>query len=211
VQVLKTRQTQHLVLVVGLGLAAVFGLLWWMNRYAPAVQASANLPVMASTAGMGSISASWTTTTPDSTVLDDESQTWTITLHHVVITFAANSIGENSIAVFTFTPQTSPTVPLVLPSSHFYDLSGVYSGTTIRVSLLTDYDLALQYNPSELGGAKENTLRFYYYDPLKGWTAETTTVDADKDTAYCTTRRTGQFALAGYSDQLFLPIVLRNY
>jgi hypothetical protein len=209
----RIRQTRHLVLVIGLGLAAVAGLLWWMNCRAAAVQASArSLVATTSPIEDSGIAVSWASTTPYSTVLDDESQTWPITEHHVTVTFSANSIGENSIAVFTFTPQTSPTVPPMSLSSYFYDLSGVFSGTDIRVSLKADYDIVLQYDPSELGDVEENTLRFYNFDVFwNRWEQQATSIDVDNNTVSCTTRQTGQFALAGYGYQVFLPIVVREY
>ena len=78
--------------------------------------------------------------------------------------------------------------------------------------MASDYEIALQYDPSELSCAKEHSLRMYNFDVFFGdWMPETTSVDTGNKIVNCTTRQTGQFALGGYSDQMFLPTVLRNH
>jgi hypothetical protein len=111
--------------------------------------------------------------------------------------------------VFTFTPLISHAEPPTALSTYFFDLRGVYSLTGKPASMDYDYYITLEYDPSELGGAKESSLQFYFYH-VNSWDKQTTAIDTDANVVTCTTWRTGLFALAGYSEQIFLPLVLRE-
>ena len=205
----KSTPIQRLALVMGLGLAAVAGLLRWTGQRVSTVQASVHLAAAVPAIGYGAIAASWSSTTPvTTTVVGATGAVWPIQGHPVTVTFpAASFIGT---AIFTFTPQTGDSSGPLARSFYFLDLRGVNTVNGDPVSV-GEYEIALQYDPSELGGAQEHSLGMYNFDVFYGrWVLETTFVGTAENTVYCTTRQTGLFALGGYSDQAFLPAVLRN-
>jgi hypothetical protein len=207
----KTHPTRHLLLVVGLGLAAAAALLLWVCLNAPAMRAAEKVPVAASPTLQDGVWASWASTTPTSTTVTKAYKQWPIEEYGITVTFPANALGSTLTAVFTFTPKTGHADPPTSLSSYFFDLRGIYSSTGGNVSMNNEYYIALEYDPSELGGAEERSLQFYSYDIFgEQWEPEMIAIDVGRDTITCTTLQTGLFCLAGYGDQIFLPIVQRS-
>ena len=91
--------------------------------------------------------------TPVTTTIGISGGVWTIPNNPVTVTFPERSVDFP--VVFTFAPKTGHSPAPPGRSSYHFDLRGVYSGTTTEVSMKRDYEVAVQYDPSELDGADE--------------------------------------------------------
>ena len=206
--------TCHTVAAIALAAAATIALLWYAGEQASSVQAMAVLPRPELSADRDVAPCPWSSTTPVTTVLTNQPYTWTIPLHDVTVTFRFNTLPGPKAAIMSFTPQCEGIeIDPFLTTSYYFRLEGVFDdGAAVS---LNDYEIALHYDPAYLGGAEEHTLQFYYYfeapPPLDDWLLQDSTVDVAHDTAACTTRQTGLFALGGNdTERVYLPLVLRD-
>jgi hypothetical protein len=196
-----------LALATGIALVAVIGLLWAANGGASGVRAFDSPVDAVYPPHRSRITATWTLTDPVSTLIPRDGTTWSIAQYGVTITFPLYAVSND--AVFTFTPQSgvAPGPPLV--PTYPFELIGTYT-SGYRVSLQRPITIVLGYDLSELDGAEEASLRFYYYNQLNDrWDREPSSVDLARREAQCTTRQSGRFLLAGYRFQNYVPGVLQ--
>lgn len=196
-----------LVLAVGLALFVVTGLLLWADSYGLPVRASHERDSSVLLAHDGDIAVTWTSTNPVTTTVTG-GMTWVIAQYGVTVTFPVGAVDD---AVFTFTPlsEYDPNPPLT--TAYLFELVGAYVLGGGEASLKKAVSIVLQYDASELNGARENTLDFYHYDGfLSEWASQDGTVSATQNVIECETNETGVFGLGGYRYQVSLPIVVRS-
>jgi hypothetical protein len=200
------------VLTLGFAALATAALLYLISVHAPEISALTE-GTGESTPNYDDVGVTWTSTTPVTTTVGSAGKVWVITTHNMTITFYLNSVVGT--AVFTFTPQSDTVIDGLVAGSHFFRLEGRYTDQNGgSVSLGEDIKIRLQYTPADLGGAREDTLRLYYYDPLGDeWLVQDKEVSLDpwSNILECKTNETGLFGLGGYEQQTRLPVVLRSH
>jgi hypothetical protein len=198
-------------LMLGLAAAATAALLYLVSIQASEASASTR-EVSTPQSDSSDISVSWTTTTPVTTTVSNVGKVWTIATYNMTVTFYLNSVIGS--AVFTFTPESNVEIGSLVASSHFFRLEGTYEQGGGIVSLDQDIKIRLEYTPADLGGAREDTLRLFFYDFVTDqWLVQDKEVrlDPGANTIECKTKQTGLFGLGGYQQQTMLPVVLRSY
>jgi len=163
----------------------------------------------------------WTSTDPVTTFVPDDIDTvWDIWQHGVVITFPSTAFNSAAGAVFTFTPRAPMEMaPPLSATSYFFKLDGQFVGGG-PVSLVTDIEIALQYDEAELGGAQERTLGMYHYNasaPGDKWSLQPGNLDPNGNIVSCETNKSGQpgsetgiFGVGGYHAQVFTPLIVQS-
>jgi photosystem II stability/assembly factor-like uncharacterized protein len=113
----------------------------------------------------------------------------------------------------TYTPKTASQMPSTgdLTGLRIFDLTAVYSGTTIPASLApgTYYTITASY----LGAVVVEDARLgLYHWSGSAWVKEpTSSADWDKDIVMANPDHFSYFAALGKSHRVYLPVVLKNY
>jgi hypothetical protein len=160
----------------------------------------------------GDVSATWTSTQPVTTEVDNDPFVWPITQHGVTVTFYRNAVGGS--AWFTFTPRSPSELPSgYLPTPYFFDLDGVYKDSGWPVSLDdTGIQIELKYDPSRLGEIENpRTLQFFHFGKTE-WLPQGGDVDLAAKTLTLKTERTQSFAVGGDPPKqyVYLALVMRK-
>ena len=221
------RALRDSTLAIGSAFFLAVLLLWW----AGACGSDAGAGVHASTEPGGEsppagpyadIGVVWTSTDPVTTFVPNNGggTVWNIVQHGVVITFPSTAFDWDPGAIFTFTPRASMEMdPPLSATSYFFKLDGQFVGWG-PVSLVTDIEIALQYDEAELGGAQESTLGIYLYNasaPGDKWSLQTGTLDPGGNTITCWTNKSGQpgsetgiFGMGGVHALVFAPLIVHS-
>lgn len=195
---------RRLCVMVGGGLALLAVLL--------AVTARGAAPVKAAPPQVPA--SAWASGEPVTTTVSagpGQSQLWSIPQYGITITFRPNSVNGQS--VFTFTPQ--PSLPGDFPRTltpYYFALTGIWTGIGNGgrpVSLGgTGIEIELDYVESDLGTADESSLGVMHYR-FAEWADIPAALYLSQDAVVWETMYTGYFALGGYGERLFVPVVYR--
>jgi hypothetical protein len=202
-------------------------LLWWADACGPGAHAVVHASTKPGGEGFqagpyADVGVVWTSMDPVTTFVSSGpgDTVWDIWQHGVVITFPSTAFDWEAGAIFTFTPRAPMEMdPPLSATSYFFKLEGQFVGWG-PVSLVTDIEIALQYDEGELGDAKESTLSMYHYNasaPGDKWSLQTGSLDPDGNTITCWTNKSGQpgsetgiFGVGGVQAQVFVPLIVNS-
>ncbi len=210
--------TYRLLVTIGLAFVILVILLSWSAAQGGSVQALSHEPEAEPSEVWQDFGVAWASM--DITYTENVTKAgyvWAIDDNDITITFQYNSVSNlEPTTVFTFTPQSGDTFPSPLIGSHFFRLDGTLDWGA-PVSINQPYTITLHYQESDLNGALENSLQFYYETihtspPMTTWTPiDTSIVDPAQNIIQCSTPLLGRFAVGGYAFQTYIPLISKNY
>ena len=217
----QTKTPFHRLLVtIGLAFVTLVLLLSWSAAQRGSVRALSHEPEAGKSEVWQDFGVAWASMNVTHTpIVTKAGYVWSIDENDIIITFQENTVFSDygdPKAVFTFTPLSGYEFPQPLLGSYVFELEGTYDWGG-SISLREPYSVALHYQVSSLNGATEGSLRFYYQDVqtsphITTWVAaDNSTVDPEQNLIWCSTNRTGIFAVGGYAFQTYIPLVSKNY